>query len=590
MNPMNGSRTRVVLARPEYSVAIYRASYSGQFKPGMKQVEPPMALMQIGAALVEAGHDVRIIDGEAENLTIDRLVERICDEHPDIVGVTSTTPEYCVAKRIIEKVKRKLPGALAVIGGAHATHVPWELADEIQGIDHVVVYEGEKAMVAIANQDTRSLAAYSDNAQRLLGRVGFEHPLRYRGRILLGPSQTTEDLERLRPLRCLPHIDMRYYKYADPQIGLTDTESVETARGCPFGCTFCSSANSGLGMRSVDNVLEELEIIDRRFRRSGGQGFVVFLDDTLTFSRRRATELFEGILHRGLRLHYKAFTRANTIATRHGHAADVEFARLMKRAGSVTISFGIETGSQRINQATSKGVTLDDYRNAYAILDKVDFEERRGSFIIGHPYETEQTIAESIAFAGELGLHRIGVNIMTPYPGTEVYNNARMGRGIYFEGGARDYAQYRRWGKGVISTETLTPQALEYWHNRFLTELYTAGHVLRHGAREFLRGNRSRFYHRPVTQAVRERLKLMARGAWRKPPRFGPPDHSGYDPEQWGRAHITKTVCIAVLREIYQVGPSRKPIQKVLTEDLARSPTPFISVADSFQRALAPRR
>ncbi len=569
---MNASRTRVVLARPEYSVAIYRAAYSGRFNPGMKQVEPPMALMQIGAALKEAGHHVRIIDGEAENLTIDQLIARIRDEEPDILGVTTTTPEYWTAKQIIEGVKRALPHVVTVIGGAHATHVPWEIADEIDGIDHVVVYEGEKAMVAIADASRSSLRAYRENAQRLLHRVGFDRADDYRDRILLAPSQTTDDLERLRPLRSAPEIDMRYYRYADPEIGLVATESVETARGCPYACTFCSSANSGLGLRSVDNVLDELETIDHRFHSNSQRGFVVFLDDTLTFSRSRATELFEGIIRRGLRLHYKAFTRANTIATRHGRADDIQFAKLMKRAGSVTISFGIETGSTRINETMNKGVTLDDYRKAYEILDRVDFEERRGSFIIGHPHETADTIRASIRFARELRLHRVGVNIMTPYPGTKVYHDARLGRGIYFEPGARDYAQYRRWGKSVISTDTLTPDALRYWHSRFLTEIYTTPNVLRHSAREFLRGNRSRYYHRPVVQAARTRLKTLFQV--NNADRFPAPDHTDYDPTVWGQAHITKTDCIAVLREAYGVGPSRKPTRKPLNRSEAERSAP----------------
>ncbi len=566
MNRLRASKTKVVLARPEYSVAVYRSSYKGRFQPGMKQVEPPMALMQIGAALVEAGHDVRIIDGEAENLTADALVDRICAEAPDIVGVTGTTPEYWASKRIAEEVKRRLPHTITVMGGAHATHVPWELADEIEGVDYVVVYEGEQAMTAIASGATERLREYSNNAQRLMHRVGVEEPERHAGRILLGQSQNTADLERLRALRDLPHIDMRYYKYADPEIGLVSTESIETARGCPYGCTFCSSANSGLGLRSVESVLDELTEIDGRFRARGERGFVVFLDDTLTFSRQRAVELFEGILRRNLKLHYKAFTRANTVATRHGLKDDIAFARLMKRAGSVTISFGIETGSERINDAMNKGVTLDDYRNAYAILDKVDFEERRGSFIIGHPYETASTIRESIAFAKELRLHRVGVNIMTPYPGTRVYDDARIGRGLYFEPGARDYAQYRRWGNSVVSTEELTAEALQYWHKRFLAEVYTSGNVLRHSVREFARGNRSRFYHRPVFQAARDRLTMKFSNKWNTS-ETSKPDHSGYVPDAWGRSHITKTDCMAVLREVYNVGPSRKPSKKTFAEE-----------------------
>lgn len=548
---------KVVLVRAEYSVAIYGATYGGRFRPGAKQVPTPMQLMQIGALLVDHGHDVRILDGEAENLDHAALLARIVAERPDVVGVTCTTPEYVTAKALLEDVKAALPEVTTVVGGAHATHLPWELARSIGGIDHVVVYEGEKAMAAIADGDRALLDDYDANARRLLAGkdVGTDDlPVH---RILLGEASTTDDLERLHPLRSAPSIDLRHYVYADPDHGLVHTDSIETARGCPFACTFCSSARSGLGMRSVDSVIDELDELDARFRRDGVQGYVVFLDDTLTAARPRAVELFEAMERRRYAMRFSGFTRANTIATNRGHAEDVAFARLMRRIGFNTLSFGIETGSDEINEAMRKGVSKDHYRRAYRILAEVDFEERRGSFIVGHPHETAATIRESIDFAIELGLHRVGVNIMTPYPGTEVYDIARRGDGLYFEPGAHRYDRYRRWGSSVVSTDVLSGEALQWWHRRFLTEVYASPTALRHGARELRRGNRSRFYHRPTTTALRRRARMALDGTWTTPPSFPPPDHAGYDPAAFGPAHVTKSDCLAILRERYELRGTR---------------------------------
>jgi radical SAM superfamily enzyme YgiQ (UPF0313 family) len=213
-----------------------------------------MALMQLAGALVEAECDVRIIDGEVESLSLNELVDRICSMRPDFVGVTGTTPEFAAAKFVIEETKQRFPSAVTVIGGAHATHVPWDVANQIDGIDYVVVFEGEKALAAICTGDNAQLNEYTENAQQLLEMKGIGSQ---NTAILLGPNQTVKDLERVKPARTMPIIDMCHYRYADPQLGLVATESVETTRGCPDGCTFCSSARSGLGMRSVDSILDE---------------------------------------------------------------------------------------------------------------------------------------------------------------------------------------------------------------------------------------------------------------------------------------------------------------------------------------------
>jgi len=305
----------------------------------------------------------------------------------------------------------------------------------------------------------------------------------------------------------------------------------------------------------VPNVLDELQALNSRFRKMGSNGFVVFLDDTLTFSRQRARELFEGMEGRGLSLHCTGFTRANTIATRYGMTEDIDFVRLMRRVGFRSISFGIETGSEHLNTALNKGVALDDYRRAYRILRRAGFEEMRGSFIVGNPYETEQTIQESIRFAKELKLHRVGVNIMTPYPGTDAYDAARNGRGLYFEPHANNYRNYRRWGQSVVSTESLNARALEYWHPRFLAEIYGSRNCIAHALGELRNGNISFYYHRPVTSGAFSQVRMRFEGRWHRPPMFALPDHRNYRPEDWGQAHIRKSDCRQFLRQRYPMVP-----------------------------------
>ena len=142
---------------------------------------------------------------------------------------------------------------------------------------------------------------------------------------------------------------------------------------------------------------------------------------------------------------------------------------------------------------------------------------------------------------------------MTPYPGTMVYDQARLGKGLYFEKGATDFSNFRRWGNSVVSTDELSPQALQYWHRRFLAEAYSSSTSVKHSIKEFASGNRSHFFHRPVLKAVRDRFDLVKQKQWATPPTFSRPDHSNYNPDEWGKAHITKTDCINAFKSLYDV-------------------------------------
>ena len=86
-------RTKVVLIRPPYSYEIYKSTYKNRYKVADKWVSAPLPIMYLGAAVVDVGADVRMIDGEVDNLSLEELVEQAIALNPDIVGITGTTPE-----------------------------------------------------------------------------------------------------------------------------------------------------------------------------------------------------------------------------------------------------------------------------------------------------------------------------------------------------------------------------------------------------------------------------------------------------------------------------------------------------------------
>jgi anaerobic magnesium-protoporphyrin IX monomethyl ester cyclase len=551
----------LVLIRPAFTEAIYSGVYKTKYKVGSKKVDPPMQLMLLASAVKSKGVSVRILDAEISNLSISQILEEVIKLQPSFVGITSTTPEMHDAVSIIKSIKEVLPNTVTIFGGAHATHVPWEITCQFPEIDHVVVYEGEKALAAICSNDLAKIEEYKNNAKFLFETCNVPNNLRS-SKILLGECQTTKDLENNIADRSEETITMANYMATDPDFGLLQSDSIETARGCPYGCSFCSSARSGLAVKSVQNVLDELYLIYEMRKKSDKRILITFLDDTLTFNRERAAQIFEGMLRLKIDVNFRAFTRANTIFTKAGLGEDLEFTKLMIKAGSTALSFGVETGSEFINKNLNKGVNLEDYVGAYHILQLAGYRERRGSFIIGHPFETESTIRESIKFAKKIALNRIGVNIMTPYPGTETYNSAREGNGLYFEKEALNTSNYKRWGHSIVSTPTLSPQALVYWQKKFLAEIALSTAGMKFFGLNLLRGNFSSYYHQPTISAIKSFYKLN------KVPTFETPDHSNYNPEDFGESHITKNDCIRVLNKIYNMTFSKKILDNAMISDL----------------------
>lgn len=453
-------RQKVVLVRPAYS-GIYRLF--GKV-PADREVRPPLGLLSIAGSLRHAGHEVSVIDGEPRLLDTDGIVREIVRREPAFLGLTSTTPEFCFAQDIVAGAKAALPGLVTVLGGAHASALPEECLDATPGLDYVVVGEGENAMVDIVENRPR------------------ERVLR---------PEAVKDLDLL-PLPARDLVDPDDYRYAAPREGLVTMDAVEASRGCPFSCSFCFHvAGHSTRFKSAERVLEELRWSRQHFRSR----FVIFFDDTFTLDRRGVTKLLGQVIESRLGLKFHCFTRADTMSQ--------ELVGLMAKAGFAKATMGVESGSQEMLDRLHKGVRLDDYRKAFSWLHAAGIETR-GSFIVGAPYETWRTVAASIAFARSLDLFRVGVNIATPYPGTQLFEQAKAREGIELL--QTDWRLFCRWGRAVVRTPELAAAEIEEAQRIFLAEFYSSPRVLRYHAGRFLGGNRSFYYYRPVLWSLWRRM------------------------------------------------------------------------------------
>jgi anaerobic magnesium-protoporphyrin IX monomethyl ester cyclase len=457
-------------------VTLVRSSFSPNYTiykttPRNREIRVPLGLLYLAAVLEKEGHEVKIIDGEPELLTHNQVIDRIKEQNPDLLGISSTTPEFHITKDIISHIKHRNPKIITVVGGAHVSALPQESLDECPEIDYVVVGEGERSIMRIVNE-------------------------RPKERIIQSPL--IENLDDLPPpARHL--INYKNYRYPVRTKGLMRMDTIESTRGCPFNCLFCfHTYGKKVRYRDPIKVIDELEW---SYHNTGARLFF-FFDDTFSAKKERAILMCDEIIRRKLKVECFCLTRVDCL--------DFDILKKMKQAGFNQITCGIESGNQNILNILRKGTTLEQYEKAYGWMDKLRMETR-GSFILGSPYETAETIEDSIRFAKKLPLYRIGVNIMTPYPGSPVHEYCKEGKGIRFA--SHDWRDFKRWGNAAVETDALSKEDLERYQKKFLREFNGSWKVVKYHLKKLFMGNFSIFYYRPVVYAVTQRIKYaLGRG------------------------------------------------------------------------------
>lgn len=439
---------KIVLVRPEYS-KIY-----GKFSLGKKVTSsesPPLGLCYIAAVLEMAGHEVRIIDGQAERESVERISQVVLDYEPDVVGITATTPMINDAARIAELVKKEREEIKTIVGGPHVTAMPVETLEAFPHIDIGVLGEGERTISSIISSisDDRALSNIDGIVWRHSGTVVYNPP---------GPM--IQDLSML-PFPARHLCNPSHYRSisAHGEVGIFTT--MESSRGCPFQCIFCYPMfGRTVRFRSAQNIVDEMESVHKDFNVK----IIGFVDDTMTVNRKRVLRLCDEVIHRGLQkeVEWGCTTRVDTV--------DEEVLRKMRKAGCVRINYGIESGNPDILKITRKGITLEHAEKAVALTNKVGMETV-AYFILGHPYETRETIEDTINFARKLNADVVEFSIMTPFPGTELWRmiEKKCG-GIKLLN--RNWSEFGHYGHAVISVNDISPNDLLRYQKLAFKEYY----------------------------------------------------------------------------------------------------------------------
>jgi radical SAM superfamily enzyme YgiQ (UPF0313 family) len=259
---------------------------------------------------------------------------------------------------------------------------------------------------------------------------------------------------------------------------------VQGCVGCPFNCIFCSSNKlfgGKVSFKSMKQVHEEIEAGIKKFETKN----IVFRDENMTLNRERFAKLCSYLKEN--KISWWAQTRANLITD--------ELAYLAKDSGCIGFSIGVETGDSYIMEKIRKGITLEEAKEAFKIIRNAGLLSA-SNFMIGHPWDTPETVQKSIDFADQLDSDYMGVQISTPFPGTDLRIEAAI-----LEGGlTEDWGNYQTSKSNNFQPPGLKGYDLVEIRNRFQWEWF-----IRKPSRFF----RFMFDHRSIRLKIREIRRMV---------------------------------------------------------------------------------
>ena len=362
----------------------------------------PIGILSLASWLDKHGHETMLLDCLGPNApkTTEETVQRILAFKPDMVGFSTTTSAFLDGYDIASQIKQKHPEIKTIFGAVHPSSIGGQLLEHFPNADYLCVGEGEGTLVDLA--DGKALK----DVPNLVYRDG--------DRIVSNPRRARiNDLDEL-PFPAWDKLDGFASGYHLPLFSYIKRYGTNmiTSRGCPFTCSFCDRTVYEHKYRhnSAEYTWEHMKLLRDRY----GVHHINFYDDLFTASRKRVVELCETLIRKPLGMDWSC-------AIRVGHNDDEELFALMKRAGALQLSMGIETADPGMMERHKTGLEPDMVRATVGRIQKLGMRVK-GLFIMGLPGETPESFRKTSDFVLDLDLDEMNMTKFTPFHGAPMWH------------------------------------------------------------------------------------------------------------------------------------------------------------------------
>ncbi|MFO7990116.1 MAG: radical SAM protein [Desulfotignum sp.] len=360
----------------------------------------PMGLYYLAAQVMDAGFEAAILNLAQADVTDPEaaFAAVIESEHPDIIGFSVTNPTRFSAMSLARAARQMRPNTIIVFGGPAPTFMADYFFSTCPALDFIVTGEGEQTCLALV----QTLAERAGKANQKNNPDVSQIPgLVFRDGNTIkhtGPAPLIQDLDQL------GH-PSRYFAF----------QHLAMSRGCPGACTFCGSplfwGTRHVRFHSPEWFFEEIQTL-------AGKGISHFYisDDTFTMDRDRVMALCRKLTRVNLNITWHAISRVDRV--------DPQLLAMMRKAGCIQISYGVESGSDAIKKRLGKPIPNSLAVQAFQQTAAAGMIPR-AYFIYGSPGETRDTIQESIDLLMQLQPLGAVFYMLVTFPGTRLYELAK---------------------------------------------------------------------------------------------------------------------------------------------------------------------
>ena len=362
---------------------------------------PPLGILYISAYLEEHGYENEVFDSTFSN--IETLKEYILKERPAIIGIYTNLMTKLNVLKIISFVRAtpSLQHLKIILGGPEVRNHKEKFLE--YGADVIVFGEGEETMMELV----QSFASSSSPGLHSIPGIAFKEE----GTVVVMPERVLiKDVNQLSfPNRKKINLQL-YFDVWKQKHGISMV-NVNTMRGCPYSCKWCSRAVYGASYRRRNPklVVDEIEWLKENYRFD----MIWFVDDVFTINHRWLREFVQEVNERNMIVPYEIITRSDRV--------NADVLRLLKDSGCARVWIGAESGSQKIIDAMDRRVQVEQVRE---IIKQVKaFGMEAGTFImLGYPGENETDIKETLAHLKYSDPDQYTITVAYPIKGTPLYS------------------------------------------------------------------------------------------------------------------------------------------------------------------------